>query len=78
MGYCSAASIGTYVSALGDAGGHRRNCVVYGVVYALSCLLCNSGTILALAIGRVLGGIAYSILYTSFESWLIAEAEVRR
>ena len=28
-----------------------------------------------MAAGRLLGGVAYSILYTSFESWLIAEAD---
>ena len=25
----------------------------------------------------MIGGVAYSILYTSFESWLIAEADAR-
>ena len=25
---------------------------------------------------RLLGGVAYSILFTSFEAWLVAEAEV--
>ena len=45
------------------------------MLYALSCVLCNSGDAGALAAGRLLGGVAYSILYTSFESWLIAEAD---
>ena len=75
VGYASAATVGTYVAALGDLGGHRRNCVAYGLLYCLSCLLCNSASLAALVVGRVLGGIAYSILYTSFESWLIAEAD---
>jgi hypothetical protein len=77
-GYASAATVGTYVAALGDLGGHRRNCVAYGVLYAASCLLCNSASVWVLIAGRVLGGVAYSILYTSFESWLIAEADHRR
>jgi hypothetical protein len=76
-GYGSAATIGTYVGALGDVGGHRRNCVAYGVLYALSCALCSSGRLLPLLLGRILGGVAYSILYTSFESWLIGEATAR-
>ena len=45
------------------------------MLYALSCVLCNSGDAGALAAGRFVGGVAYSILYTSFESWLIAEAD---
>eukprot|EP00966_Prymnesium_polylepis_P269778 6231982-Prymnesium_polylepis.1 len=77
VGYVSAATLGTYVSALGDIGGHRRNCIMYGVVYAVSCFLCNSGDVVPLACGRIVGGVAYSILYTSFESWLIAEADAR-
>jgi len=77
-GYASAMTLGTYVAALGDSGGHRRNCIAYGLLYAVSCLLCNSGSLPVLLLGRVLGGVAYSILYTSFESWLIAEAESRR
>jgi hypothetical protein len=38
IGYVSAATLGTYVSALGDIGGHRRNCVLYGIIYGVSCL----------------------------------------
>ncbi|EOD18919.1 hypothetical protein EMIHUDRAFT_451271, partial [Emiliania huxleyi CCMP1516] len=87
VGYSSAATLGTYTSAIGDVGGHRRNCVAYGILYAGSCLLANSPAGLprsgrrhsyaglALAASRLLGGISYSILFTSFESWLIAEAE---
>ena len=78
VGYASSMTIGTYVSALGDTGGHRRNCVAYGILYAASCVLCHSRSLASLLLGRMLGGVAYSILYTSFESWLIAEAEARR
>ena len=78
VGYASAATAGTYVAALGDLGGHRRNCVAYGILYAMSCALCNFQSLWVLLVGRVLSGIAYSILYTSFESWLIAEADARR
>ena len=42
VGYSSAATLGTYTSAIGDVGGHRRNCVAYGILYAGSCLLANS------------------------------------
>lgn len=43
-----------------------------------SCALCSFKSLPLLLLGRVLGGVAYSILYTSFESWLIAEADARR
>ena len=63
VGYASAMTIGTYVAALGDTGGHRRNCVAYGLLYAGSCVLCNCQSLALLLLGRVLGGVAYSILY---------------
>ena len=68
VGYGSAASFGTYVGAMGDVGGHRRNCIAYGVLYAASCLFCNSSDFYMLSAGRLLGGVAYSILYTCFDS----------
>lgn len=40
-------------------------------------MLCNSGELIPLVSGRIIGGVAYSILYTSFESWVIAEANAR-
>jgi len=75
IGYGSAATLGTYSSAVGDVAGHRRNCVAYGLLYSLSCLLNNSDDLSMLALSRLLGGISYSILFTNFESWLIAEAD---
>jgi len=77
-GYASAMTVGTYVAALGDSGGHRRNCIAYGLIYAASCLLCNFKSLRLLLLARLVGGIAYSILYTSFESWLISQADAQR
>ena len=57
-GYASAMTIGTYVSALGDIGGHKRNCVAYGILYAGSCALCNFKSLPLLLLGRILGGIS--------------------
>jgi hypothetical protein len=58
VGYGSAATVGTYSSAVGDVRGHRRNCVAYGLIYSLSCLLANSPDVGALVVraGAVPGG----------------------
>eukprot|EP00962_Isochrysis_galbana_P010889 scaffold3050_cov99-Isochrysis_galbana.AAC.1 len=58
VGYASAATAGTYSSAVGDVGGHRRNCVAYGLIYSVSCLLANSPDVGALVVraGAVPGG----------------------
>jgi hypothetical protein len=52
VGYASAATAGTYSSAVGDVGGHKRNCVAYGLIYSLSCLLANSPDVGALVVRR--------------------------
>jgi predicted MFS family arabinose efflux permease len=43
------------------------------VTYALSCCTKHSPNFWVLMLGRVLGGIATSLLYSAFESWLVAE-----
>lgn len=48
-------------------------CIVYGMVYAASCItkLINNFGILLL--GRLLSGVAISLLFSSFESWMVTE-----
>jgi hypothetical protein len=47
--------------------------MTYCVVYILSCFTKHSSQYRVLMLGRVLGGIATSLLFSSFESWLVAE-----
>lgn len=51
--------------------GRKSNCLLYCLVYSLSCLTKNSPNYRHLMLGRVLGGMATSILFASFESWCI-------
>eukprot|EP00241_Pyramimonas_parkeae_P016194 CAMPEP_0114276252 /NCGR_PEP_ID=MMETSP0059-20121206/138_1 /TAXON_ID=36894 /ORGANISM="Pyramimonas parkeae, Strain CCMP726" /LENGTH=517 /DNA_ID=CAMNT_0001396239 /DNA_START=93 /DNA_END=1645 /DNA_ORIENTATION=- len=74
IGYSTSAVLGTYVAAMGDRYGHRLCVGIYGVLYSLSCLTMHYGNFWVLLIGRVLGGVAYSLLYSSFEAWAVAEA----
>lgn len=41
--------------------------------YTLSCMTKHWGVYGVLMMGRVLGGIATSLLFSAFESWLVAE-----
>lgn len=47
--------------------------MTYCITYILSCITKHSPQYKVLMIGRVLGGIATSLLFSSFESWLVAE-----
>lgn len=53
--------------------GRKRMSVIYCVTYMLSCFTKHSPQYRVLMLGRVLGGIATSLLFSSFESWLVAE-----
>jgi len=44
---------------------------VYSILYGLSCLTKHHNDFAILLLGRLLGGMATSILYSGFESWLI-------
>jgi predicted MFS family arabinose efflux permease len=47
--------------------------MAYVITYSLSCCTKHSPNFWVLMFGRVLGGIATSLLYSAFESWLVAE-----
>ena len=53
--------------------GRKRACVTYCIAYILSCITKHSSDYRVLMLGRVLGGIATSLLCSAFESWLVAE-----
>ena len=75
LGYASSASLGTYVASLGDAHGHRRFVVAYGVIYGAACFASRSSRLSTLLAARVASGVAYSLLFSSFESWAICEID---
>lgn len=53
--------------------GRRNACVTYCITYILSCVTKHSSEFFVLMVGRILGGIATSLLFSAFESWLVAE-----
>lgn len=53
--------------------GRKRACVTYCITYILSCITKHSPHYRILMVGRILGGIATSLLFSAFESWLVAE-----
>ncbi|XP_038684765.1 molybdate-anion transporter-like isoform X2 [Tripterygium wilfordii] len=68
---------GTIVGSLADKQGRKRACVAYCITYILSCITKHSPQYKILMLGRVLGGIATSLLFSAFESWLVAEHNKR-
>ncbi|GAB4858532.1 hypothetical protein Ancab_010007 [Ancistrocladus abbreviatus] len=76
-GFGSSMLFGTIVGSLADKQGRKRACVTYCITYILSCVTKHSPEYKVLMLGRVLGGIATSLLFSAFESWLVAEHNKR-
>jgi len=73
-GFGASMVFGTVVGALGDKIGRRRNCQLYCILYVLSCCTKHFSEYWVLMVGRITGGIATSVLFSGFESWLVAES----
>ncbi|KAH7374007.1 hypothetical protein KP509_17G083400 [Ceratopteris richardii] len=64
---------GTFVGSLADKYGRKRASITYCITYILSCMTKHSPEYKILMLGRILGGISTSLLFSAFESWLVAE-----
>ncbi|KAI0909489.1 hypothetical protein F4823DRAFT_422434 [Ustulina deusta] len=60
-----------FIGVLSDKYGRKLCCMVYCVSYALSCFLTVVPVTPLLFLGRILGGVSTSILFTVFDSWMV-------
>lgn len=58
---------------LADRYGRRIACLTFCVLYASSCFTVLTTNISILFVGRILGGISATLLFSVFETWLVAE-----
>lgn len=65
---------GTVAASLADKWGRKLMSIAYAVTYILACLtkLCSSFWLLML--GRLFSGVATSLLFAVFESWMVRTA----
>jgi MFS transporter, MFS domain-containing protein family, molybdate-anion transporter len=76
-GFASSAVFGTLVASVADKYGRKSNALLYCAVYMASCATKHSSAFPVLFLGRLLGGVAYSILFSAFESWMVYEHSAR-
>jgi len=72
-GFGSSCVFGTFVGSLADTVGRKRGALLYVVTYVLSCLTKHWNSYNVLMVGRVLGGISTSLLFSVFDSWVVSE-----
>ena len=72
-GFGSSFLFGTVAGSLADRVGRKRMALVYCVTYAVGCLTKHSSDFYVLLFGRILAGIATSLLFSVFEAWVVGE-----
>lgn len=72
-GFGSSMIFGTFIGSLSDKFGRKMMCILYAILYGLSCATKHSSQFEVLLLGRLLGGVATSILFSSFEAWMVSE-----
>jgi MFS family permease len=77
-GFVSAGITASFVGSLADQYGRRLACLVFCAAYSISCMTVLSDDIPLLFIGRALGGLSTTLLYSVFETWMIVEYQARR
>ncbi|VBB26228.1 unnamed protein product [Acanthocheilonema viteae] len=76
-GFSSSLIFGTFIASTADKYGRRLSCLLYAILYAAACVTKHFANFWILIIGRIFGGVATSILYSAFESWLVCEHNKR-
>mmetsp|Transcript_8526 Transcript_8526/g.18434 ORF Transcript_8526/g.18434 Transcript_8526/m.18434 type:complete len:506 (-) Transcript_8526:124-1641(-) len=70
-GFGSSMVFGSFVGGMADQGGRKKFVILFSIIYSLSCMTKHFKSFWVLMIGRLLGGIATSLLFSVFEAWLI-------
>ncbi|KAF1965062.1 DUF791-domain-containing protein [Bimuria novae-zelandiae CBS 107.79] len=73
VGFLSGGISASFAGTIADRFGRKAACLAYCVFYSFSCLTLLTNRIEVLFLGRVLGGVSGTLLYSVFESWLVAE-----
>lgn len=76
-GFGSSMVFGCFVGSFTDKFGRKKCCILYCLLYILSCMTKHFKLYSILMVGRVTGGIATSMLFSCFECWMVSEHQQR-
>ncbi|KAI5921514.1 hypothetical protein F4810DRAFT_342554 [Camillea tinctor] len=75
--YASAAISAFFTGYVADRFGRRAACLVFCGIHSLASVSVCLDRLELLILGRVLGGVGITLLWTAFESWMVAEYNAR-
>mmetsp|Transcript_20231 Transcript_20231/g.30152 ORF Transcript_20231/g.30152 Transcript_20231/m.30152 type:complete len:484 (+) Transcript_20231:97-1548(+) len=70
-GFGSSMIFGSFVGGMADSGGRRKFVIIFALTYIASCITKHFKSFSFLLLGRFLGGVSTSLLFSVFDSWLI-------
>lgn len=77
VGFTSSAVFGTFLGLYVDKYGRRLGCITFCVLELIINSLEHVNNFHLLILGRILGGLSTSLLFTAFESWMVSEHRKR-
>ncbi|CAG8628041.1 17644_t:CDS:10 [Cetraspora pellucida] len=72
-GFLSSGIFGTIIGSAADKFGRKKFCLLFTLLYSSACFIILSSNFYILLIGRILGGISTSLLFSVFEAWMVNE-----
>lgn len=76
-GFTSSAIFGTIVGMYVDIWGRKLGCIVYLIIEVVVNVFEHFNNFPLLLLGRVLGGVSTSLLFSAFETWMVSEHRKR-
>ncbi|KAH9862317.1 hypothetical protein IAQ61_010520 [Plenodomus lingam] len=73
IGFVSAGISASFAGSFADRHGRKTACLAFCVIYSLSCATLLTNNLNLLFLGRILGGMSGTLLWSVFESWMVAE-----
>jgi len=73
-GFASTALFGPLVGRMSDSRGRKKGTMAFSILYMLGAASTKSNVLAVLLLGRVMGGIGTSLLFSAPEAWFVGEA----
>jgi MFS family permease len=72
-GFLSSAIFGTFLGIYVDKWGRRMGCIVFCLLEIIINYFEHFNNMPLLIVGRIMGGMSTSLLFSAFESWMVSE-----
>ncbi|KAH8662306.1 major facilitator superfamily domain-containing protein [Xylariales sp. PMI_506] len=72
-GFVSGGISASFTGGLADKFGRKKACLLYCVLYIVTCCTMLSNHLPVLFFGRLCAGVSTTLLFTVFEAWMISE-----